>query len=225
MKLVVGLGNPGRKYAGTRHNVGFDVIGELARRYQAGRPKAKFSGEVAETIIQNRKTILICPLTYMNLSGRCVRAAVDFYKLELDDLLIICDDFNLPVGRIRLRPKGSDGGQNGLSDVIRQLGSQDFGRLRLGIGRPPAGWDVPSYVTGKFSDHDREVMELAIPRAADATEVWLVDGMQQAMSQFNADPEKMSQSRSRGQRTPEDAGPADRPTENSISNTEKKPAN
>ena len=190
MKMVVGLGNPGQKYNGTRHNVGFDVIAELARRYDVGRPKSKFNGDFAETIIQNEKTVLVCPLTFMNLSGQCIRAAVDFYKLELDDLLIICDDFNLALGRIRLRPSGSAGGQNGLSDAIQRLGSQKFGRLRLGIGQPPPQLEVSNYVLGKFSPEDREQIDKAIVRSADATEAWVSGGMQLAMNRFNADPNK-----------------------------------
>jgi PTH1 family peptidyl-tRNA hydrolase len=190
MKMVVGLGNPGQKYAGTRHNVGFDVIAELARRYENGRPKNKFNGEYAETIINNEKTVLICPLTFMNLSGQSVRAFVDFFKLDLDDLLIICDDFNLALGRIRMRPNGSAGGQNGLNDIINRLGSRDFGRLRLGIGKPPPNWEVSNYVLGKFGEDDRSVIGKSVARCADATEVWVAKGMQAAMNQFNADPNK-----------------------------------
>ena len=188
--MVVGLGNPGQKYVGTRHNVGYDVIAELAKRYDVGRTKNKFKGEIAETIINNEKTVLICPLTFMNLSGRCVRAFVDFYKLNLDDLLIICDDFSLALGRIRLRPNGSAGGQNGLNDIINRLGSRDFGRLRLGIGNPPPQWDVSNYVLGKFDAEDRDTMDLAVGRSAKATEVWIAKGIQAAMNQFNADPNK-----------------------------------
>lgn len=190
MKMVVGLGNPGPKYFGTRHNVGFDVIAELARRFDVGRPKSKFNGEIAETIIQNEKTILVCPLTFMNRSGQTVRAAVDFFKLELADLLVICDDFNLALGRIRLKPNGSAGGQNGLDDIIRCLGTLEFSRLRLGIGGPPAGWDVSNYVLGKFAADDRDIIDEAIVRSADATEVWIAEGMNAAMNRFNADPEK-----------------------------------
>lgn len=191
MKMVVGLGNPGQKYIGSRHNVGFDVIAELARRYDIGRPKAKFNGEIAETIIRDEKTIIVCPLTFMNLSGQCVRAAVDFYKLELDELLIICDDFNLALGRIRLRPSGSAGGQNGLEDIIQRLGSGNFGRLRLGIGQPPAEWDAANYVIGRFDETDRVLIDQAIVRSADAAEVWVGSGMQQAMNRFNADHSKV----------------------------------
>lgn len=190
MKMVVGLGNPGQKYNGTRHNVGFEVIAEMARRYDVGRPKSKFNGEFAETRIQNEKTILVCPLTFMNLSGQTVRAAIDFYKLELEDLLIICDDFNLALGRIRMKPSGSAGGQNGLDDIIRRLGSREFSRLRLGIGQPPPEWDVSNYVLGKFAAEDRVEMDRAIARSADATETWIADGISNAMNRYNAGPEK-----------------------------------
>ncbi len=190
MKMVVGLGNPGQKYKGTRHNVGFEVIGELAARYGLGRRKSKFNGEIVETTIHNQKTVLICPLTFMNLSGQCIRAAVDFYKLELNELLVICDDFNLALGRIRLRPGGSAGGQNGLNDTINRLGSQKFGRLRLGIGQPPPQWDVSNYVLGKFGEEDRAEIDRAVKRCADAAEVWVAEGMQTAMNRFNADPGK-----------------------------------
>ena len=190
MKLVVGLGNPGKKYSGTRHNIGFEVLGSLAQRYDVGRPKAKFNAEVAETMIKNQKTILLSPLTYMNLSGQSVRAAVDFYKLPLADILVICDDINLDAGRLRFKPNGSAGGQNGLKDIINRLSSQEFNRLRVGVGRPPPNWDVADFVLGKFLEEDRGTMELAVDRAANAVEVWVEQGIQPAMNQFNADPNK-----------------------------------
>jgi peptidyl-tRNA hydrolase, PTH1 family len=142
MKLVVGLGNPGKKYQGTRHNVGFEVLDELARRTQAGGPKSKFSGNLVETRVDEEKLLLLYPHTYMNLSGNSVRPAFDFYKLELPDVLVVCDDFNLPVGKLRLRPQGSSGGQKGLADIVRKLGSEEVPRLRIGIGRPPGRMDA-----------------------------------------------------------------------------------
>jgi PTH1 family peptidyl-tRNA hydrolase len=193
MKIVVGLGNPGQKYNETRHNVGFDVLARLAQRYDVGRPKAKFNAEVAETTIKNQKTILLSPLTYMNLSGQSVRAAVDFYKLPLTDLLVICDDINLDVARLRFRPSGSAGGQNGLKDIIQRLGSQAFGRLRVGVGRPPPNWDAADYVLGKFSQEDRSEIESCVTRAVDAVEVWVEQGMETAMNRFNADPKQENQ--------------------------------
>ena len=189
MKLVVGLGNPGRKYVGTRHNVGFEAIAELARRYEVGRAKSKFDGELVETLIGNEKTILLSPLTFMNLSGRCVQPFVDFYKLPLEDVLVICDDFNLPIGRLRIRPSGSAGGQNGLRDIIQRLGTQQVPRLRIGIGKPPPRWDVADYVLSKFEKEELVEVETEIKRAADAAEKWISEGIQPTMNQFNADPD------------------------------------
>lgn len=188
MKLIVGLGNPGRKYNGTRHNVGFDVLAFLAQRYDVGRPKAKFNAEVAETTIKNQKTILLSPLTFMNLSGQSVRAAIDFYKLPLTELLVICDDINLDVARLRFRPGGSAGGQNGLKDIIQRLGNQTFARLRVGVGRPPPNWDAADFVLGKFSPDELPEIESGVVRAANAVETWVEQGIQPAMNQFNADP-------------------------------------
>lgn len=191
MKLVVGLGNPGRKYNGTRHNVGFEVLARLAQRYGVERPKAKFNAEVAETMIKNQKTILLSPLTYMNLSGQSVGAAVDFYKLPLTDLLVICDDINLDLARLRFRPSGSAGGQNGLKNIIQRLGSQAFGRLRVGVGRPPPNWDAADFVLGRFSQEEQIQIDFCITRAVDAVEAWVENGMQMAMNRFNADPKQL----------------------------------
>ena len=187
MKLIVGLGNPGSKYRGTRHNIGFDVIAELASRHLNERPKAKFDAEVAEVAIENCKCLLVSPLTYMNLSGKSVSAAQNFYKVSAaEDLLVICDDLNLDLGKIRIRARGSAGGQNGIKDIIHRLGTSDFPRLRVGIGRPPPRWDAADYVLGKFDDDDRPVMDVAIKKAADAVECWVGDGAQVAMNKFNA---------------------------------------
>ena len=191
MKLIVGLGNPGSKYRETRHNIGFEVIAELAQRHLNDRPKAKFDAEVADVTIANCKCLLISPLTYMNLSGKSVLAALDFYKVSAaDDLLVICDDLNLDVGKIRLRARGSAGGQNGIKDIIHRLGGSDFPRLRVGIGRPPPRWDTADYVLGKFNDDEREVTDIAILKASDAVECWVKDGVSVAMNRFNADPAK-----------------------------------
>ncbi len=192
MKLVVGLGNPGKKYNGTRHNVGYELIGQFGANYDTGRPKSKFNAELVETTIKNEKTVLACPLTFMNLSGQTVVEAVNFYKLQLDDVLIVCDDFNLDVGRLRFRPGGSSGGQNGLEDIIRRLGSREFARLRIGVGKPPPGWNVSNYVLGRFDTTDRETITQSINRAVNAVEHWVEFGIQSAMNQFNADPNKPS---------------------------------
>ena len=190
MKIVVGLGNPGQKYKHTRHNVGFDVLANVAQRYLVGLPKAKFNAEVAEAVIKNEKTILISPLTYMNLSGQSVRAAVDFFKVPLEDILIVCDDINLDIGRLRLKPGGSAGGQNGLKDIIQRLGTDRFPRLRLGVGKVPPRWDTADYVLGKFDSDDRPLVDVGVKLAADAIEVWIESGLQTAMNRFNADPNK-----------------------------------
>lgn len=190
MKLVIGLGNPGRKYEKTRHNIGFDVLGCLSQRYGSGRPKAKFNAEIVETQVNNNKTALLCPLTFMNLSGQSVRAAFDFYKLELTDLIVVCDDLALNLGRLRLRPSGSAGGQKGLNDIINKLGSQDFARLRVGIGQPPPGWEASDYVLSHFSDEEKPTIEKAIARSADAIEHWIASDIASAMNRFNPDPDK-----------------------------------
>ncbi len=185
MKLVVGLGNPGRKYQGTRHNVGFDVVAEVARRHGTGKPKARFNGEVVEASIAGEKLVLVCPATYMNRSGASVLAARDFYKLADDEILIVCDDIHLPLAKLRVRVKGSSGGQKGLADVIRRLGSEELSRLRIGVGSPPEGWDAADYVLGKFTRTEQKEIELAILSAADAAVVWARDGVATCMNQYN----------------------------------------
>jgi len=185
MKLVVGLGNPGRRYEGTRHNLGYAVLAELARRYAAGRPQAKFQGEVLDTDFDGQRVLLLSPVTYMNLSGASVREAMDFYKLPPDDLLVVCDDLNLPAGKVRIRAQGSSGGQKGLEDIIRRLGTEEFPRLRIGIGVPPEGWVATNYVLAKFTKDELPQMEQSIRRAADAAVVWARQGIQTCMNQYN----------------------------------------
>lgn len=185
MKLVVGLGNPERKYQGTRHNVGFVVAAELAHRWSGGRPRASFHGEVVEITIRGQKVLLLCPTTYMNRSGLSVQSALAFYKLEFEELLVVCDDLNLPLGRLRARPAGSSGGQKGLADIARRLGSSDFPRLRIGIGQPPENWDAADYVLGKFTKAEQQEIDLAVQQAADAVAVWATEGIETCMNQFN----------------------------------------
>ncbi len=193
MKIVVGLGNPGSQYQGTRHNVGFDVIESLNQKFAFGeRSKSKFKANVNEVMIGTTKVMLVTPLTYMNLSGQTVRAAIDFFKLDLEDLMVICDDLNLEVGRIRLRAKGSAGGQNGIKDIINRVGSQEFPRLRLGIGKPPAHFNTADYVLGKFDDLDRALVKDSVAEAAKAVEFWVKNGILATMNQFNANPNAKS---------------------------------
>jgi PTH1 family peptidyl-tRNA hydrolase len=185
MKLIVGLGNPGRKYEGTRHNVGFEVVAELGRRVGAGRPRTKFQAELLEAMVGGEKVLLLSPLTYMNRSGSSVQVARDFYQLTSEDLLIICDDINLPLAKLRFRVKGSSGGQKGLEDILRRLGTDQVPRLRLGIGQPPAQWDAADYVLGRFNEQERSEMEVAVVRAADAVEDWVAGGIEKCMNQYN----------------------------------------
>jgi PTH1 family peptidyl-tRNA hydrolase len=185
MKLVVGLGNPGKKYENTRHNVGFELIRSLSERHAADAGKLTFEGFLQECRIGNEKTLLLTPHTFMNLSGRAIRQAVDFFKLPLEDLLVVCDDFNLPLGTLRMRPSGSDGGQKGLADTIVQLKTDQFARLRMGIGPVPDRWAPADFVLGKFSRKEREEVDELIFRAMGAVEEWVAAGVAQAMSRYN----------------------------------------
>ncbi len=185
MKLIVGLGNPGRAYEGTRHNVGFDVLEILASR--AGSPvrRQRFQGETAQATLRGTSVLLLWPLTWMNLSGSSVLAARDFYKIDHADILVICDDFQLPVNTIRLRGSGSGGGQNGLADVLARLGSKDVPRLRIGIGPVASGWKTADFVLGRFAAHERGDVDVVLERAADAVEEWAALGLEAAMNRFN----------------------------------------
>lgn len=185
MKLIVGLGNPGRKYAQTRHNVGYEIVAELARRHGLGRAKSKFHGEVMEADLGGQRALLLSPVTYMNLSGTSVLAARDFYKLPMDQLLVVCDDLNLPLGKLRFRAKGSAGGQKGLADIITRLATDGFCRLRMGIGSPPENWDGADYVLSKFTRQEKPIIEDRVSLAADAVIVWARGGIQDCMNQYN----------------------------------------
>jgi PTH1 family peptidyl-tRNA hydrolase len=185
MKLVVGLGNPGRKYVGTRHNIGFAVLEELSRRHATASPRKAYGGEIVEAMIANERALLLAPHTYMNRSGQSVRQAVDFYKLEPVDVLVVCDDMNLPLGKLRVRTKGSDGGQKGLADIVRHLGTDVFPRLRIGIDRPPENWGGADYVLAKFTKEEHAEIAIAVQKAADAVAVWAAEGAESCMNRFN----------------------------------------
>jgi peptidyl-tRNA hydrolase, PTH1 family len=185
MKLIVGLGNPTRQYESTRHNVGFMALAELARKHLADRPKAKFHGQLAEATIAGQRVLLLGPLTYMNRSGISVHEARDFYKLPPEDLLVICDDINLPLAKLRFRAGGSSGGQKGLADIIDRLGTEEFARLRIGIGAPPEGQDSADYVLSRFSREEAEEINAAVSRAADAVACWVTSGVDDCMNRYN----------------------------------------
>lgn len=187
MKLLVGLGNPGLEYQGSRHNLGFEVVDRIARRIAPQSvAKSKFHGLLIETEVGGEKTLLLRPTTYMNLSGTSVSEAVSFYKLNpKEDLLVITDDVALPVGAIRLRASGSAGGHNGLSDIETRIGTDAYARLRVGIGSPPPGTQQKHYVLGFPSKAEREQLEPAIEDAVQASLCWAREGVTAAMNRFN----------------------------------------
>ena len=185
MKLIVGLGNPGKQYQSTRHNIGWQVIAELANRHGVARAKAKFNGEIVEAQFQSNRGLLLCPLTYMNLSGNSVKPACDFYDLPHDDILVVCDDINLPLGNLRFRAKGSAGGQKGLKDILQKLGSQSIPRLRIGVGQPPPRWDAADYVLGKFTTQEQEIVQQTVDLASNAIADWVAYNTAYCMNLYN----------------------------------------
>ncbi len=182
--LVVGLGNPGPQYAGHRHNVGFQVVDVLARRHGV-RFRGRRRALVAEGTIAGRAVVVAKPLTFMNLSGEAVAELVRAYAITPARLLVVYDDMDLPLGKLRLRPRGGSGGHRGMASVIRALGTDAVPRLRVGIGRPPPHVDPATYVLRDFSPQEEEVMEIVRQEAADAVDVWLAEGIQVAMDRFN----------------------------------------
>ena len=185
MKIVVGLGNPGSQYFGTRHNVGFDVIAELAQRWQCGKPQLKFQAEIREAFPPSGKVLLVTPMTYMNRSGESVQQIARFYQIASEDVVVICDDMNLPLGRLRWRAGGSSGGQKGLGDILLRLGTETVPRLRLGVGRPPGSMDAAAWVLARFRAEERSEAELMAKLAADSIECWVADGIASTMNRFN----------------------------------------
>ena len=186
MKVIVGLGNPGARYAGTRHNVGFMVVDSLAESPRASRFQSRFQAQVAELIEDPHKILLVKPETFMNLSGRCVRQVVDYYQVPLEDLLVVSDDFNLPLGKIRARARGTHGGHNGLRDIQNHLGTTEYARLRIGVGAPDED-DAVDHVLSRFRPGERAVIDEAVQKAAQAVLVWVHQGIEACMNRFNAD--------------------------------------
>lgn len=184
MKLIVGLGNPGKKYQRNRHNVGFRVVEMLAQRWSLGLDRHKYQARFASGIVGEEKVALLQPQTFMNRSGATVSQAVRFYGTPLCDLMIILDDMALPFGRLRIRPEGSAGGHNGLQDIIDSLGDNGFNRLRVGIGSP-AGPEAIGHVLGDFCPDEEGAIADVLPRAADAVACWLTTGIDEAMNRYN----------------------------------------
>jgi PTH1 family peptidyl-tRNA hydrolase len=185
VKLIVGLGNPGKEYQGTRHNVGFEVIDTLARRHGIRLRKRLCKALIGEGTIGGEHVTLAKPLTFMNLSGEAVAELAHRYRLETQDIIVITDDVNLPLGRLRIRTRGSSGGHKGLRSIIQSIGSEDFPRIRIGIGQPEQT-NMVDFVLSRFSRSERRIVREAIERAADAVEVILAEGIEQAMNRFNA---------------------------------------
>ena len=189
MKVIVGLGNPGAKYAGTRHNIGFDVIDFLSAAPSVGSPKSAFQAEVREANEAGEKVLYVKPQTFMNLSGRTVRAILDFYKLTPADVLVVCDDFNLPLGKLRVHGQGTHGGQNGLRNIQEQLGTDAYPRLRMGVGQPGPG-EAIDFVLSRFKPGERAAVEEATAKAANAVLMWLRSGLGPCMNMANAGEQK-----------------------------------
>ena len=184
--LVVGLGNVGDQYEGTRHNVGFRVVDELAERAGVPVQKLKYRALTNTAEVGGEKVLLMKPVTFMNLSGEAVRPAADFYKIDPDHVLVISDDVSLPVGKLRIRRSGSAGGHNGLKDIIRHLGTDHFPRVKVGVGeKPHPDYDMADWVLGKFQGEDKKIIDQAVEKAADAVELLLRQGVDKAMSRYN----------------------------------------
>ena len=209
MRVIIGLGNPGMKYAGTRHNIGFDTVTALADKYNIKINNKKFNGLIGDGFIGGEKVLLVQPQTYMNLSGECVGQIADFFKIEPENLIVICDDINLDTGRLRIRAKGSAGGHNGLKNIIAHLGTEAFPRIRVGVGEKTEGWDLADYVLARFSKDDEPVMREAIKNAVGAVETWISDDIGTAMNRFNINPNPK---------------PKKKPASESVQNSDNNPA-
>ncbi len=185
MYVVVGLGNPGLKYSKTRHNVGFETIDVLAKRCGVKVKKKEHKALTGEAVINGEKTLLVKPMTYMNNSGEAVKAILDYYKVDIEDLIVISDDLSLDVGVLRLRAKGSAGGHNGLKSIISHLGTEEFARLKIGIGKVPEGWDTISFVLGRFDKEDKGLVKKSCEVGALAIENAISEGIEKTMSKYN----------------------------------------
>ncbi len=185
MKLIVGLGNPGKQFEHTRHNIGFKVIDDLSDRLGIPLDRTKFNGIYGMGNISGSKVLLLKPLTYMNLSGECIRPMLDYYDIPLENLIVIYDDLDLPVGKIRMRTKGSAGGHNGIKSMIAHLGTQQFNRIRIGIDRPTNGMKIPDYVLGDFTNDEMVNVKESINKSSSACEKWLTTPFLQVMNEFN----------------------------------------
>ena len=186
MYLIAGLGNPTREYDKTRHNAGFSVIDVLADRYGIDVSEKKHKALCGKGVIEGQKVLLIKPQTFMNLSGESIRAAVDYYKAAPEELIVVYDDISLEPGQLRIRLKGSAGGHNGIKNIIAHLGTQEFPRIKVGVGENPPRMDLADYVLGRFSGAEQKLMDEAFREAADAAVMMMTDGAERAMNHYNA---------------------------------------
>ncbi len=182
---IVGLGNPGRQYEETKHNVGFHVIDKLAKKYDIEVNKFKNKAFVGDGTIKGKRVLLVKPQTYMNLSGESVREIVNFYKIPQERFVVIFDDTSLPCGSVRIREKGSHGGHNGIRNIIDQMGTDEFNRIKVGIGEKPSGWDLADYVLAKFNPDDLPMMEQGMDKAVQGVELMLSRGIKEAANRVN----------------------------------------
>ena len=185
MVLIIGLGNPGSKYAGTRHNIGFSAVTALADECGIALKTKECKGITGTGTIEGVKVKLVQPQTFMNNSGECVRALMDFYKVPAEDILVICDEVSLPTGKLRIRAKGSAGGHNGMKSIIAHAGTGDFARLRIGVGEKPEGWDLADHVLGHFPKEEEPEVREALKKAVGAVKCILSDSVEEAMNRYN----------------------------------------
>ena len=191
MYIIVGLGNPGREYAETRHNAGFRAVDAFIDEFHIDGPQVKFRAMIGKGTVGGEKVLCVKPLTYMNLSGEAVRAVCDFYKIDpTKELIVICDDIAIPAGHLRIRKKGSAGSHNGLENIILHLGTQDFIRIRVGVGDKPEGWDLADHVLAKITGPDKTAIEEAERAAAKAAASIITDGVDKAMNRYNTAKER-----------------------------------
>ena len=210
--LIAGLGNPGKEYQNTRHNVGFRCVDALAQAHHiAFEPKKRSHAKVADGVIAGQRVLLTKPQTYMNLSGSAVQGLMAFYKIPPERLLVIFDDLDLPFGTLRIRHKGGSGGHRGLTDIIQRLGTQDFPRIRFGIGRPPDRMDPAAFVLRPFDAEETHTFQLAVARVIEAVDMWLVNGLDEAMNRYNGSMREADETSAPGKPKVTPAPPTDSP--------------
>lgn len=186
MYIIAGLGNPGKQYEGTRHNIGFDVIDAIADKYHISVLERKHKALIGKGVVAGQKVILVKPLTFMNLSGESIREVIDYYKIdEKEELIVVYDDISLVPGGLRIRGKGSAGGHNGIKSILQHLGHDVFKRVKVGVGEKPKGWDLADHVLGRFTTQERKAVDEAVKSAVEAVELLITDGLDEAMNKCN----------------------------------------